>query len=71
MADDPVLKMVMAARKGGRNISTELINPVAVTFGIPDEKIADTERSKRIKKIHTEAALFSSQNVVTWAEEFA
>jgi hypothetical protein len=69
--DDPILKMVMAARKGGRNISAELINPVAVTFGIPDEKIANTERSKRIKKIHTEAALFATRKVVTWAEEFA
>jgi hypothetical protein len=69
--DDPILKMVMAARRGGRNISAELINPVAVTFGIPDEKIANTEVAKRIKKIHTEAALFATQNVVTWAEEFA
>jgi len=69
--DDPILKMVMAARKGGRNISETLINPVAVTFGIPDEKIADTEAAKKIKKIHTEAALFATQNVVTWAQEFA
>jgi hypothetical protein len=38
---------------------------VAVTFGIPDEKIANTETAKKIKKIHTEAALFASQNVVT------
>jgi hypothetical protein len=69
--DDPILKMVMAARKGGGNISAELINPVAVTFGIPDEKIANTETAKKIKKIHTEAALFATKNVVTWAEEFA
>ncbi|MHC4593789.1 MAG: hypothetical protein ACYS19_02450 [Planctomycetota bacterium] len=69
--DDPILKMVMAAREGGRNISAALINPVAVTFGIPDEKIADTETAKKIKKIHTEAALFVTQNVVTWAEAFA
>jgi dienelactone hydrolase len=61
----------MAARKGGRNISPALINPVAVTFGIPDEKIADTETAEKIKKIHTEAALFSTQNVVNWVEEFA
>jgi len=63
--------MVMAARQGGKNISDELINPVAVTFGIPEEKIADTALARRIRKIHTEAALFASQNVVTWAEEFA
>jgi hypothetical protein len=27
--------------------------------------------ARRIRKIHTEAALFATQNVVTWAEEFA
>ena len=69
--DDPVLKMVMAARRGGGKISAELVNPVAVTFGIPDEKIADTETAKKIKQIHTEAALFASRNIVVWAEEFA
>ena len=69
--DDPILKMVMAARRGGSNISETLINPVAVTFGIPDEKIANTETAKKIKKIHTEAALFATKNVVTWTEEFA
>ena len=69
--DDPILKMVMAAREGGKNISDELVNPVAVTFGIPDEKIADTEAAKKIKQIHTEAALFATRNVVTWAERFA
>ncbi len=70
-SDDPILKMVMASREGGKNISNELINPVAVTFGIPDEKMADTETAKKIKTIHTEAALFATRHVVTWAEEFA
>ncbi len=69
--NDPILQMVMAAREGGSNISEKLINPVAVTFGIPDEKIADTETAKKIKKIHTEAALFASRNIVTWAQKFA
>ena len=69
--DDPVLKMVMAAREGVENMSADLINPVAVTFGIPDEKIANTAAAQQIKKIHTEAALFATQNVITWAEQFA
>ena len=69
--EDPILKMVMAARQGGKKISTALINPVAVTFGIPEETIADTEMAKRIRKIHTEAALFATQNIVDWTEEFA
>jgi hypothetical protein len=69
--DDPILQMVMAAREGGGGLSSELIRPVAVTFGIPDEVVADTALAKRIKRIHTEAALFASRNVVTWAETFA
>ncbi len=69
--DDPVLKMVMASREGGKNISDKLANPVAVTFGIPQEKIADTEAARKIKAIHTEAALFATRHVVTWSEEFA
>ena len=69
--EDPILKLVMAARQGGKNISTALIHPVAVTFGIPEETIADTEMAKRIRKIHTEAALFATQNIVAWTEEFA
>jgi len=69
--DDPILKMVLAARKGGSNISETLINPVAVTFGIPEEKIANTETAKKIKKIHTEAAVFATKNVVTWADKYA
>ncbi|OHB79793.1 MAG: hypothetical protein A2Z25_03580 [Planctomycetes bacterium RBG_16_55_9] len=68
--DDPILKMVMAARRGGGKISAELVNPVAVAFGIPDEKIADTEMTRKIKKIHTEAALFATRNVVSWTEDF-
>jgi hypothetical protein len=67
--DDPILKMVMATRAGGRNPSDE-VNPVALAFGIPAETTADTEMAKRIRKIHTEAALFATRNVVTWVEEF-
>ena len=62
--------MVVAARQGGTNISAELVNPVAITFGIPDEMITETETARKIKKIHTEAALFATQHVVTWTEEF-
>jgi hypothetical protein len=69
--DDPILQMVMAARKGGDDVSAGLLQPVAVTFGIPDERIADTDAAKRIKEIHTRAALFATRNVVVWAEKFA
>ncbi len=69
--DDPLLQMVLAARQGGRDISASLVDPVAVTFGIPAEKVANTHVGQRIRKIHTEAALFATRQVVTWAEAFA
>lgn len=68
--DDPILKMVMAAREGGKDMSDALVSPVATAFGIPDEVTAATETAKKIRKIHTEAALFATRNVVTWVEEF-
>jgi hypothetical protein len=68
--DDPILRMVMAAREGARNRSDTLVGPVATAFGIPDEMTADTGMAKKTKKIHTEAALFATQNVVTWVEGF-
>jgi hypothetical protein len=52
-------------------MSAALLQPVAVTFGIPDERVADTDAAKRIKEIHTKAALFATRKVVTWAEKFA
>ena len=69
--DDPILKLVMAGREGRGNVSNALIDPVAVTFGIPEETMANTEAAQKIKKIHTEAALFATRNVITWAEAFA
>ena len=68
--DDPILKMVLAARAGGGNVSADLVHPVALSFGIPDERIAGNERAKQIRQIHTEAALFATQNIVTWLEGF-
>ena len=67
--DDPILKLVLAARTGDK-ISQELVNPVAVSFGIPDEIFTDIDAARQIKKIHTEAALYSTKNVITWVEKF-
>jgi hypothetical protein len=69
--DDPILKMVMAARAGGSNVPAGPVNPVALSFGIPDERIAGNERAKQIRQIHTEAALFATRRIVTWVEQFA
>jgi len=67
--DDPVLGLTMAA---GGNIAKmrELAKPVAVSFGIPAEMIEDTPSMQKIKKAHTEAALFATKNIVTWTEDF-
>lgn len=67
--DDPILQLILAARAGNK-ISPELINPVAVSFGIGDEIIADIDAARQIKKIHTEAALYATKSIITWIEKF-
>lgn len=67
--DDPILQLILAARAGNK-ISPELLNPVAVSFGIGDEIIADIDAARQIKKIHTEAALYATKNVISWIEKF-
>jgi len=67
--DDPVLKLVLAATAESGQ-SGDLTEPIAVTFGIPSEKLANTPAARRVQQIHTEAALFATKNVVTWTEEF-
>lgn len=67
--DDPVLRLVMAAGEGGE-ISRRLKNPVAVSFGIPEEKTVDTDTARQIRKTNTEAALFATKNVIGWVEQF-
>jgi hypothetical protein len=68
--NDPVLRLVLAARAGGK-MSQRLVEPAAVSFGIPDEIIADTKMSEQLRKIHTEAALYATKNIITWTEQFA
>jgi len=67
--DDDILRLVLAARKDD-NTSPKALAPVAVSFGIPDETIADTAVAERIKKIHTEAALYATKKIITWTEDF-
>ncbi len=68
--DDPVLHLVLAARVGGK-MSQRLTEPAAVSFGIPDEIISNVARAEQLKKIHTEAALYATENIITWTEQFA
>lgn len=67
--EDPILKMVMAIRSRGG--SRELARPVTVSFGIPEELVADQEAGQWIRTIHTQAALFASRKVIEWTEALA
>ena len=67
--DDPVLQLVLAARSD-EDLSQKLVKPVADSFGAADREDTDTKAAQRIRKIHTEAALYATKNVVTWTEQF-
>lgn len=67
--NDPILKLILASRVD-EQVSQELLQPVAVTFGIPEERLLNSQRTKQIRQIHTEAALFATENVLRWTEEF-
>ncbi len=68
--DDQVLKLLLAAANK-ETLSRKLVEPLAVSFGIPEETLKDTDAARRIRTIHTEAALFATRNVLTWTEQFA
>lgn len=67
--DDPVLQVMLSLRKG-RTISPKLVSPVAVSFGIAQEPNEQTAAKKKIEDMYTEAALFATENIVTWTEQF-
>jgi hypothetical protein len=67
--NDPILKLVLASR-ADQFQSKELLEPVAVSFGIPEAHLSDSDITRRIRRIHTEAALFATQNVLRWTENF-
>jgi len=67
--DDPVLQGVLLLRSA-EGISQEQVAQIADRFGIPHEQLTDTEPAQQIRNIHTEAALYTTKNVVTWTEQF-
>jgi len=69
-ADDPVLQVVLGTR-GGKEAAQKLLKSISETFGIFDEKILALKPEEAIRKIHTEAALYATRNIVTWTEQFA
>ena len=67
--NDPILNLVLSARREKLE-PVFLSQPVAASFGIPDELIANTLAAERIRKIHTESALYSTIKVLEWTERF-
>ena len=67
--DDPVLK-VMSGTHGGEKAARKLLKPISNAFGISDEKILTLKPADAIRKIHTEAALYATKNIVAWTEQF-
>jgi hypothetical protein len=67
--DDPVLQVVLG-RRGGQKITPKLLKSVASSFGVAYEENADTKPAQQIRKMHTEAALYATKNVVKWTEQF-
>jgi len=65
--DDPVLWVVLATRMAEK-APPELVEHTADSFGIAAEDILDVKQ--RIRKIHTEAALYATRNIVLWTEQF-
>lgn len=69
-ADDPVLQVVWGTR-GGKKAAQKLLKSISETFGMFDDKILALKPDEAIRKIHTEAALYATRNIVTWTEQFA
>ncbi len=67
--DDAVLKVVLGTR-GGPQAAKKLLEPVAQSFGASDEQFAGLQPARAIRRIHTEAALYATQNIVSWTEQF-
>ena len=68
-AKDPVLGVGLCTR-GGAKATPKLLASISNAFGISDEQILALKPNEAIRKIHTEAALYATRNIVTWTEQF-
>ncbi len=66
--DDPVLALVLATKAAAEEAQD--LEPVAVSFGLPADQVSNDEAGVAIRKLHTEAALFATKNVVELTEQF-
>ncbi|HUV65764.1 MAG TPA: twin-arginine translocation signal domain-containing protein [Sedimentisphaerales bacterium] len=67
--DDPVLKVVLATR-GGEKVTPAVVKSISEAFGVFDEDILALKPADAIRKIHTEASLYATRNIITWTEQF-
>jgi len=68
--DDPVLIAALARRIQEKDITPEIIQALAEKFGFAQNNFSDLPSKQRIHKMHTEAALFATRNIVTWTEQY-
>jgi hypothetical protein len=68
--DDPVLITSLARRLPEKDITPEMVRAVEESFGFPENSYSNLPPKQRIHKMHTEAALFATKNIVTWTEQF-
>jgi hypothetical protein len=67
--DDPVLKVKLSAAH--ENLAPQLVDAVEAAFGFPKAPDGEKNAARRIAARYTEAALFSSQHIVDWFEQYA
>jgi hypothetical protein len=66
--DDPVLKLVLAGRAAAAGAVD--LEPVAVSFGLPVDRVADDAAGAALRELHTRAALAATQYVLERTEAF-
>ena len=67
--EDPVLRVALCTHNVEK-ATPKRVKFVSEAFGISDEKILALKPGEAIRKIHTEAALYATKNIVTWTEQF-
>jgi len=68
--NDPILH-IMAATRSSTPPTAQTVSAIAAAFGHPDSNLPDAPPAQQIRHIHTRAALFATQHIVTWTEQFA
>jgi hypothetical protein len=67
--DDPILKSVLSIYREG-DVSRALDKPASVSVGIPVDERVKRDIAEKVTEIHTKQALYASENILEWTEEF-